>query len=104
MDPFRLPHGTREADASASEAAIMAAVQKPLSVASFTDKSGAPAWKTIPSWYLVSTADQMMPPVARVIVADCHVVIVHAHFSGLGQRTRWIVANVLCVRIPRSSL
>lgn len=82
----------------------MAAAQKPLSVASFTDKSGAPAWKTIPSWYLVSTADQMMPPVARVIVADCHVVIVHAHFSGFGQRTSWIIANVLCVRIPRSSL
>ncbi len=57
------------ADASQSEAALMAAVQKPLSVASFTGKEGAPAWKTIPSWYLVSTEDKMIPPPAQEFMA-----------------------------------
>ena len=47
----------------------MAAVQRPLSVASFTDKAGVPAWKTIPSWYLVSTDDQMIPPSAQEFFA-----------------------------------
>ena len=57
------------ADASQSEAALMAAVQRPLSVASFTGKEGAPAWKTIPSWYLVSTDDKMIPPPAQEFMA-----------------------------------
>jgi pimeloyl-ACP methyl ester carboxylesterase len=55
--------------ATADEAAVMAAVQKPLSVVSFADKQGAPAWKTIPSWYLVCTDDQMIPPPAQELFA-----------------------------------
>ena len=66
MDGFREAFA---ADVSVTEAAIMAAVQKPLSVASFTDKSGPVAWKRIPSWYLVSSADQMIPPAAEEFFA-----------------------------------
>ena len=47
----------------------MAAVQKPLSIASFTSKEGVPAWKTIPSWYLVCTNDHMIPPPAQEFLA-----------------------------------
>jgi pimeloyl-ACP methyl ester carboxylesterase len=47
----------------------MAAVQKPLSVASFTDVSGPVAWKNLPSWFLISTADQMIPPAAQEFFA-----------------------------------
>jgi pimeloyl-ACP methyl ester carboxylesterase len=43
----------------------MAAVQKPLSLASFSGKETTPAWKTIPSWYLVCTDDRMIPPPAQ---------------------------------------
>jgi len=56
-------------DASPAEAAVMAAVQKPLGIASFSDKAGVPAWKTIPSWYLVSSNDQMIPPPAQEFLA-----------------------------------
>jgi pimeloyl-ACP methyl ester carboxylesterase len=56
-------------DATDAEAAVMAVVQGPLSIASFTDKSGPPAWKKIPSWYLVSTNDQMIPPPAQEFMA-----------------------------------
>jgi pimeloyl-ACP methyl ester carboxylesterase len=56
----------KQADA---EASIMAAVQKPLSIRSFTGKSGPPAWKHLPSWYLVSSNDQMIPPAAEEFMA-----------------------------------
>jgi len=57
------------ADVTADEAAVMAVVQRPLSVTAFTDKAGAPAWKHLPSWYLVCTNDQMIPPPAQEFLA-----------------------------------
>jgi pimeloyl-ACP methyl ester carboxylesterase len=51
------------------EARVMAATQKPLSMKSFVAKSGRPAWKHIPSWYLISTNDQMIPPQAQQFMA-----------------------------------
>lgn len=62
-------HEAFAADASPTEAAVMAAVQRPLSVASFTEKEGVPAWKLIPSWYLVCTDDHMIPPPAQEFMA-----------------------------------
>jgi pimeloyl-ACP methyl ester carboxylesterase len=62
-------HEAFAADATPTEAAVMAAVQRPLSVASFTGKEGVPAWKTIPSWYLVCTNDHMIPPPAQEFLA-----------------------------------
>ncbi len=62
-------HQAFAADADRTEAAVMAAVQKPLSLVSFTDKAGAPAWKEIPSWYLRSADDQMIPPPAQEFMA-----------------------------------
>jgi pimeloyl-ACP methyl ester carboxylesterase len=56
-------------DATVAEAAIMCTIQKPLSIASFTGKMGRPAWKTIPSFYLVSANDQMIPPPAQEFMA-----------------------------------
>jgi pimeloyl-ACP methyl ester carboxylesterase len=62
-------HQSFAADVEDTEAAVMAAVQKPLSIASFAAKSGPPAWKKLPSWYLVSTNDQMIPPSAQEFMA-----------------------------------
>ena len=47
----------------------MAAVQRPLSLASFTDTEGQAAWKSLPSWYLVCTEDNMIPPPAQELFA-----------------------------------
>jgi pimeloyl-ACP methyl ester carboxylesterase len=63
-------HKAFAADATEDEAAVMAAVQRPLSVAGFTDKAGSPAWKHLPSWYLVCTNDQMIPPPAQEFFAS----------------------------------
>ena len=57
------------ADVDPIEARVMAAVQKPLSMNSFTGRSGPPAWKQIPSWYMVATEDQMIPPQAEEFMA-----------------------------------
>jgi pimeloyl-ACP methyl ester carboxylesterase len=62
-------HEAFAADATAEEASIMAVVQKPLNVASFTGAYGVPAWKTLPSWYLECTDDQMIPPPAQDLMA-----------------------------------
>jgi pimeloyl-ACP methyl ester carboxylesterase len=62
-------HHAFAADATNDEAYLMAAVQKPLNLASFTGEEIAPAWKTIPSWYLVCTDDKMIPPPAQEFMA-----------------------------------
>ena len=62
-------HESFAGGATADEASVMAAVQKPLSFAAFAGKEGAPAWKGIPSWYLVCTEDHMIPPPAQEFLA-----------------------------------
>lgn len=47
---------------NAKTAAVLAAGQRPASAAQFTDPSGAPAWTTIPSWALLGTLDNVIPP------------------------------------------
>ncbi len=53
----------------ASEAEVLAATQRPLATAAATGKSGTPAWKTIPSWAVVGTADQGIPPAEMTAMA-----------------------------------
>ncbi|MDQ2832398.1 MAG: alpha/beta hydrolase [Acidobacteriota bacterium] len=62
-------HKAFAGDLTPDEAAVMAAVQKPLGLAAFGGKEATPAWKTIPSWYLVCTDDQMIPPPAQEFLA-----------------------------------
>lgn len=63
-------HESFAGGASDAEAAVMAAVQKPLSFAAFGGKETAPAWKTLPSWYLQCTEDKMIPPPAQEFMAQ----------------------------------
>jgi pimeloyl-ACP methyl ester carboxylesterase len=43
-------------------AAVLAAAQRPAAFAQFVEPSGPPAWKTIPSWSLIGTLDNVIPP------------------------------------------
>jgi pimeloyl-ACP methyl ester carboxylesterase len=43
----------------------MYAVQQPLASSAFTDVMGAPAWKSLPTWYLVAQNDEAIPPDAE---------------------------------------
>ena len=50
-------------DVSADEAGVMALTQKPLNGTAFAATLTSPAWRTIPSWYIVGTRDQAISPV-----------------------------------------
>jgi len=43
------------------DAAVLWAAQRPAALAQFTEPSGPPAWKTIPSWSLIGTLDNVIP-------------------------------------------
>ena len=46
------------ADLPPETTALMAATQRPAAAAAFTDASGPPAWKKLPSWAVVATGDK----------------------------------------------
>lgn len=84
--PYPLPDGSGEgtdgyiapekfravfaADLPAPETRLMAASQRPGSVEGLMGPSGAPAWKSIPSWYLIPTQDKVIPPAAQRFMAE----------------------------------
>jgi pimeloyl-ACP methyl ester carboxylesterase len=53
------------ADVDPAQAHVMHAVQQPLAASSFGDVMGVPAWKWQPTWYLVATNDEAIPPDAE---------------------------------------
>lgn len=50
-------------------AKTMAGAQRPGAFASLVTPSGVPAWKTIPSWYMVAKNDRIIPPEAERAMA-----------------------------------
>jgi pimeloyl-ACP methyl ester carboxylesterase len=53
------------ADVEPVRAKVMYAVQQPLVTSAFGDVMGVPAWKSLPSWYLVAADDEALPPAAE---------------------------------------
>src|SRR3989440_3714196 len=53
------------ADVDSVRARVMYAVQQALASSAFTDVMGVPAWKSLPSWYLVAENDEAIPPDAE---------------------------------------
>jgi pimeloyl-ACP methyl ester carboxylesterase len=53
------------ADVDPVKARAMFAVQQPLHTNALAQVMGAPAWKSLPSWYLVADGDQAIPPDAE---------------------------------------
>ena len=53
------------ADVSADKAAFMADSQVPWGVEALSGANSSPAWKSKPSWYMVTTEDKMIPPAAQ---------------------------------------
>ena len=62
------------------DADVLGAVQRPLALGSFTTVSGTPAWASIPSWAVIGTQDQAIPP---------------AELTFMAQRAQSKVTNVL---------
>jgi pimeloyl-ACP methyl ester carboxylesterase len=57
IDPARL-RDAFAADLSEETAALLAATQRPIAEAAFSDASGPPAWRRLPSWAVVATGDK----------------------------------------------
>jgi len=53
----------------ATEAQVQAATQAPIATSALTQPTGVPAWKTIPSWAVVGTADHAIPPALQLAMA-----------------------------------
>lgn len=68
IDPDQF-HAVFCADVPAAAAAVMAASQRPGSFATGLEPSGEPAWKTIPTWYMVAKQDRTIPPDAERFMA-----------------------------------
>jgi pimeloyl-ACP methyl ester carboxylesterase len=58
------------ADVDPVKAKVLYAVQQPLAASTFDDVMGAPAWKSLPSWYMVATNDEAIPPDAERMFAN----------------------------------
>ena len=61
----------------AGQASVLAATQRPLTSIALSQKSGVPAWKTIPSWAVIGTADHAIPPAELLAMAHQ----AHAHIT-----------------------
>nr|WP_299504464.1 alpha/beta hydrolase [uncultured Rhizobium sp.] len=57
-------------DVSAEDAALMAAGQRPITEAALTEKSGAPAWKNLPSYFIYGDGDKNIPAQALGFMAE----------------------------------
>ncbi|YBV95257.1 alpha/beta hydrolase [Phyllobacteriaceae bacterium JZ32] len=57
-------------DVPAQEAALMAAGQRPITEAALNEKAGAPAWKSLPAWFVYGSADKNIPAKALGFMAE----------------------------------
>jgi pimeloyl-ACP methyl ester carboxylesterase len=63
-------HSSFAADIPAEQAAFMADSQVPWGVDALSGTISQPAWRSKPSWYLVTTDDRMIPPPAQRSMAE----------------------------------
>lgn len=73
-------------DVSRRTQAAIAATQRPLTFSAGNTASGVPAWKTIPSWYLLGTQDKIITPAAQRFMAErahAHITLVRASHVSL---------------------
>jgi len=57
-------------EASPDQLAVIAAVQRPISVHCIQEKAPAPAWKTKPTWFLLAEEDRMIHPTTQQFMAE----------------------------------
>lgn len=85
------------ADVSRKDAHVYAVSQKPTDLSILEAASGEPAWRTIPTWTVVATQDQVIPPAAQRVMAeraDARVVEVRASHSVALSKPRDVVAVI----------
>lgn len=77
------------ADLPARTVATMATAQRPVTQAALEEEAATPAWKTLPTWYLVGTKDETIDPAAQRFMAkraEAHTVkVASSHASYLSH-------------------
>ncbi len=84
-------------DVPPAEAAVLGAVQRPFALDAFTAPSGPPAWATIPSWAVIGTQDQAIPPAELTFMAQrAHSQVTYVRAGHLSMVTQpGVVAKVI---------
>jgi pimeloyl-ACP methyl ester carboxylesterase len=80
-------------DVPKAKAALQAATQRPLSAFAFTEPSGAPAWASNPSWYLVASNDHAISPAGQRFMAAR----MHAHTETVASAHDVMISHPLQV-------
>lgn len=62
-------HAQFAADVPANDAQLMASTQRPIAEAALKEASGAPAWKSTPSWFIYGDHDLNIPAAALSFMA-----------------------------------
>ena len=84
-------------DVPPTEAAILGSVQQPLALDAFTAPSGPPAWASVPSWAVIGTQDQAIPPAELTFMAQrAHSQVTYVTAGHLSMITQpGVVAKVI---------
>lgn len=97
IDPAFFPQLFAQ-DVPAATAAVMAASQRPAALSALATPSGPPAWRTIPSWYLVALDDHTIPPQAEQVMAaraHAHTVEIHSSHAAMVSHPRAVTDLIL---------
>jgi pimeloyl-ACP methyl ester carboxylesterase len=79
-------------------AALLAAVQRPAALNQLFEPSGPPAWQTLPSWSLIGTEDNVIPPALQEAMsrrAGAHISTVKAGHLSLITRPEAVTKIIL---------
>jgi pimeloyl-ACP methyl ester carboxylesterase len=88
----------------AGKAAAMAAAQRPVTLKALTAASGAPAWKSLPSFYLLGTEDHIIPPsLQRSMAEHAGAAITEVSSGHLPMVTKASAVEALIVKADRST-
>jgi pimeloyl-ACP methyl ester carboxylesterase len=90
-------------DLPRGEAERLWASQRGASTAAFSTPSKAAAWKTIPSWYFISTGDQIITPASELAMArraHSHITVFHggSHLTLISHpdAVTAVIASAIC--------
>jgi len=82
----------------ASQAAVIAATQRPLAASALAATFGTPAWKTISSWAVIGTADHVIPVASQTFMAQragAHITDVNAGHLSLISKPSVVTSVIL---------
>jgi hypothetical protein len=99
------PAGFRDAfaaDLTAYVTAVMAATQRPVAELAFTEPNEAPAWKDLPSWAVVGTADKAAGTDVTRAMADTEIAASHVVMVSQPQAVTDVILGAVAAveRVP----